>query len=71
MAASQDWVFVPASFKSCFSTWTSYIRINPHQSTLLQAYSLQHTQDRDLYLASWCVCVGGGSPKGRRRKRRG
>lgn len=55
MAASQDWAFVPASFKSCFSTWTSYIRINPHQSTLLRAYSQQHTQDRDLYLA-W----GGG-----------
>lgn len=61
VAASQDWAFVPASFKSCFSTWTSYIRINPHQSTLLQAYSQQHTQDRDLYLA-W----GGGEvvPRG-------
>lgn len=42
MAASQDWASVPASFKSCFSTWTSYIRINPHQSTLLQADSQQH-----------------------------
>lgn len=41
MAASQDWAFVPAPFKSCFSTWTSYIRINPHQSTLLQADSRQ------------------------------
>lgn len=46
VAASQDWAFVPAPFKSCFSTWTSYIRINPHQSTLLQADSRQHTRYR-------------------------
>lgn len=62
MAASQDWAFVPASFKSCFSTWTSYIRINPHQSTLLRADSQQHKIQTCISPPG--VCGGRDSPGG-------
>lgn len=65
MAATQNWAFVPALFKSCFSTGTSHIRINPHQPT--PPYTHIHTFMQVLntrynsHLASW----GGGGDRGK------
>lgn len=75
MAATQNWAFVPALFKSCFSTGTSHIRINPHQPT--PPYTHIHTFMQVLntrynsHLASWGGGGTGareGSPKARRKR---